>query len=189
MGRTADYSRQVCSIAAALEVVGDPWTLLILRDAFAEVRRFEQWQERLGVARNVLAARLKSLVGHGVLEKRLYSAHPPRHEYVLTAKGRDLHGVLLTMAAWGDRHVYRTGGPVQFVHTPCGAPFEPQVICAACGEPVGPADLKRGAGCTTATVGEALTASGAVSRAQSGGEASVFAMNPPPSRREGADAS
>src|SRR5665213_3669367 len=105
MGRTADYSQQVCSVAATLEVVGDPWTLLILRDAFGGVRRFEQWQEQLGVARNVLAARLKSLVVHGVLEKRAYCARPPRYEYVLTAKGRDLFDVLLTLAAWGDRHV------------------------------------------------------------------------------------
>src|ERR1700689_4276181 len=110
MGRTADYSQQVCSVAATLEVVGDPWTLLILRDAFAGVRRFEQWQERLGVARNVRAAGLKSLVAYGVMDKRLYSEHPPRHEYVLTAKGRDLYGVLLTMAAWGDRHVYGGAG-------------------------------------------------------------------------------
>ena len=105
MGRTADYSQQRCAIAATLEVVGDPWTLLILRDAFQGVRRFEQWQERLGVARNVLAARLKSLVGYGVMETRRYSERPPRHEYVLTAKGRDLSNVLLTMAEWGDRHV------------------------------------------------------------------------------------
>ena len=83
MGRTADYSRQSCSIAATLEVIGDPWTLLVIRDAFHGVSRFEQWQERLGVARNVLAARLKSLVQHGVLEPRLYSERPPRNEYVL----------------------------------------------------------------------------------------------------------
>jgi DNA-binding HxlR family transcriptional regulator len=159
MGRTAEYSLQICSVAATLEVVGDPWTLLILRDAFADVRRFEQWQERLGVARNVLAARLKSLVGHGVLEKRLYNAHPPRHEYALTDKGRDLYGVLVTMAAWGDRHVYCTAGPVAVVHRACGAPFEPRVVCDACGEEVGPGDLERSTGHATTTVGEALTSS------------------------------
>jgi len=156
MGRTADYSQQVCSVAATLEVVGDPWTLLIVRDAFAGVCRFEQWQENLGVARNVLAARLKTLVSHGVLERRPYSERPPRCEYVLTDKGRDLSEVLLTMAAWGDRHVYCTGGPVEFVHTACGAPFEPQVICEACGETVGPGDLRRHEGGTMTTVGEAM---------------------------------
>jgi DNA-binding HxlR family transcriptional regulator len=87
MGRTADYTRERCAIAATMEIVGDPWTLLILRDAFRGVKRFEQFQERLGVARNVLAARLKSLVAHGVMEPRRYSERPPRQEYVLTAKG------------------------------------------------------------------------------------------------------
>ena len=157
MGRTADYSQQVCSVAATLEVVGDPWTLLILRDAFAGVRRFEQWQERLGVARNVLAARLKSLVGHGVLERRAYCERPPRYEYTLSAKGRDLHAVLLTMADWGDRHVYGgNGGPVRFTHKACGQVFSPGLICRHCGAPVGPADLTRCEGPTRATVGEAL---------------------------------
>jgi DNA-binding HxlR family transcriptional regulator len=157
MGRTADYSHQVCSVAATLEVVGDPWTLLILRDAFAGVRRFEQWQERLGVARNVLAARLKSLVAHGVLIRRAYCERPPRYEYVLSPKGRDLYNVLLTMAAWGDRHVYGgTGGPVFYVHKACGRRFSPGLVCEACGEPVGPGDLIPSEGATCATVGEAL---------------------------------
>ena len=100
MGRTADYSRQSCAIAATLEIIGDPWTLLVIRDAFRGVRRFEQWQERLGVARNVLAARLKSLTAHGVLEQRVYSERPLRHEYVLTSKGKDLAAVLLTLRDW-----------------------------------------------------------------------------------------
>lgn len=144
-------------MAATLEVVGDPWTLLILRDAFLGVRRFEQWQERLGVARNVLAARLKSLVAHGVLERRCYCERPPRHEYVLTPKGRDLHGVLLTLAAWGDRHVYGApGGPVRYIHKACGEPFAPGLVCQACGQAAGPGDLIPAEGATSATVGEAL---------------------------------
>jgi DNA-binding HxlR family transcriptional regulator len=157
MGRTADYSHQVCSVAATLEVVGDPWTLLILRDAFAGVRRFEQWQERLGVARNVLAARLKSLVAHGVLERLAYCERPPRYEYVLSPKGRDLYHVLLTMAAWGDRHVYGgAGGPVCYVHRGCGQRFSPGLVCEACGEAVAPGDLIPAEGSTCVTVGEAL---------------------------------
>ncbi len=157
MGRTADYSHQVCSVAATLEVVGDPWTLLILRDAFAGVRRFEQWQENLGVARNVLAARLKTLVGHGVLDRRPYSDRPPRCEYVLTPKGRDLSDVLLTMAAWGDRHVYGApGGPVRYTHKACGQRFSPRLVCEACGETIGPGDLIRAEGPATATVGEVM---------------------------------
>src|SRR5260370_2180545 len=109
MGRTADYSKESCSVAAALAIVGDPWTLLILRDAFAGVRRFDDWRQRLGVARNVLAARLKMLVGQGILETRLYSEHPPRKDYVLTANGRDLRPVLLALKAWGDQYVYGPG--------------------------------------------------------------------------------
>jgi DNA-binding HxlR family transcriptional regulator len=125
MGRTADYSRQSCAIAATLEIIGDPWTLLVIRDAFRGVRRFEQWQERLGVARNVLAARL-------------------RHEYVLTPKGKDLNTVLLTLFDWGAHHLYQ--GPecagVAFKHKPCGHTLKPVLVCADCGEPVRPRDLE-----------------------------------------------
>ena len=157
MGRTADYSQQVCSVAATLAVVGDPWTLLILRDAFAGVRRFEQWQDGLGVARNVLAARLKSLVAHGVLEKRAYSVHPPRFEYWLTPKGEDLFDVLVTMAAWGDRHVYgHQGCATHFVHASCGQRFTPGMVCAACGGTVAPGDLALAEDGERKTVGEAL---------------------------------
>ena len=159
MGRTADYSKETCSIAATLEVVGDPWTLLILRDAFRGVRRFEQWQERLGVARNVLAARLKSLVGHGVLETRLYSERPPRSEYVLTAKGRALSPVLLTMSAWGDAHVYgEAGGPMRFMHG--DHEFRPQMVCECCGKAPHGRDLQMEVKDEGApTVGEALAKS------------------------------
>jgi DNA-binding HxlR family transcriptional regulator len=156
MGRTADYSQQRCAIAATLEVVGDPWTLLILRDAFGGVKRFEQWQERLGVARNVLAARLKSLVAHGVMETQLYSEHPPRKEYLLTPKGRALRAVLLTMADWGEAHVYGEGkGPFAFAHN--GHPYRPKLVCATCGEVPGDRDLRRiDQDLQAPTVGEAL---------------------------------
>ncbi len=141
MGRTADYSKEHCAVAAALSVVGDPWTLLILRDAFFGVKRFDEWQARLGVARNVLAARLKSLVDAGVLETRLYSVHPPRKDYVLTQKGRDLRPVLLTLKAWGDRHVYGDATtPLDWEHA-CGATLTPKLVCAACGEELRGRDL------------------------------------------------
>ncbi len=137
MGRTANYSKESCSVAAALSIVGDPWTLLILRDAFARRHRFDDWHSRLGVARNVLAARLKTLVEQGVLETRLYSEHPPRKDYVLTAKGRDLQPVLLALKAWGDRHVYgEEAVPLDFTHA-CGAVLTPRLVCEACGEAVG----------------------------------------------------
>lgn len=143
MGRTADYSRQSCSIAATLEVIGDPWTLLVIRDAFQGVSRFEQWQERLGVARNVLAARLKTLVAHGVLEQRLYSERPPRNEYVLTAKGKDLSDVLLTLHAWGSQHLYgEVDAGVRFKHKTCGAELSPRLACSCCGEMVKRRDIE-----------------------------------------------
>jgi DNA-binding HxlR family transcriptional regulator len=141
MGRTANYSNESCSVAAALSIVGDPWTLLILRDAFQGVRRFDDWQGRLGVARNVLAARLKTLVDQGVMETRLYCEHPPRKDYVLTKKGRDLLPVILTLKAWGDRYVYAPGSsPLELTHD-CGAELTPELVCQACGKSVDGRDL------------------------------------------------
>ncbi|MDP2212221.1 helix-turn-helix domain-containing protein [Phenylobacterium sp.] len=157
MGRTADYSRQSCSIAATLEVIGDPWTLLVIRDAFQGVRRFEQWQERLGVARNVLAARLKTLVQHGVLEPQLYSERPPRNEYVLTAKGKDLYAVLVTLHAWGAKHVYGdTDSGIDMVHKACGQSLDPKIACGGCGEIVKPRDVLLTRVENRATVGDVM---------------------------------
>lgn len=144
MGRTADYSRQSCSIAAALEVIGDPWTLLVIRDAFAGVRRFEQWQDHLGVARNVLAARLKTLVAHGILEPQVYSERPLRHEYVLTKKGKDLYGVMLTLHGWGSKYMYGEGeeAAVAIIHKSCGNLLDPGLACNCCGEKVERRDIE-----------------------------------------------
>lgn len=159
MGRTADYSKETCTVAAALSIVGDPWTLLILRDAFSGSTRFEQWQGRLGVARNVLAARLKSLVAHGVLTTKLYSEHPPRREYTLTAKGRDLMPVLLSLSHWGENHVYGPDcAPRQFIHAPCGQPLTPVLTCKCCGEVVKGRDIRSEDLSPMKTVGEALAA-------------------------------
>lgn len=133
MGRTADYSNQNCSVAATLEIVGDPWTLLILRDAFLDVRRFEQWRDRLGVARNVLAFRLKRLVAEGLMERRAYCQRPPRYEYVLTQKGRDIYPVLMTLRAWGDRYVFGAGAePQTYLHADCGHPVAGEMTCPHC---------------------------------------------------------
>jgi len=157
MGRTADYSRQSCSIAATLEVIGDPWTLLVIRDAFNGVTRFEQWQDNLGVARNVLAARLKSLVQHGVLEPRPYSERPPRNEYILTARGKDLYGVLVTLHAWGAKHVYGdTDSGIDMVHKTCGHTLNPRIACNCCGEIVRPRDIRLTRAENRPTVGEVL---------------------------------
>jgi DNA-binding HxlR family transcriptional regulator len=99
------YEGQNCSIARALELVGERWTLLIIRDAFLGRRRFDEFQESLGVARNVLTERLNRLVEEGLLERTAYSERPPRFEYGLTQKGRDLAIPLLALMQWGDRHL------------------------------------------------------------------------------------
>ncbi len=136
-------ARGECSVARAMEVVGERWTFLVLREAFSGVRRFEDWQTRLGVARNVLAARLKTLVEHGVLERRRYTERPPRFEYRLTSKGRDLYPVMMALTAWGDRHAYaHCGAPVRMVHTACNKEIRPVITCAGCGEPVKPTEIR-----------------------------------------------
>jgi DNA-binding HxlR family transcriptional regulator len=100
-----DYDGQNCSIARALEVVGERWTLLIVRDAFLGRRRFDEFQESLGISRNVLAERLGRLVDEGILDRVLYQDRPPRYEYRLTQKGRDLHLALTGLRQWGDRYI------------------------------------------------------------------------------------
>ena len=132
--KRASFSDMPCSIAQALEVVGEWWTLLILRDSFLGVTRFEDWQRRLGIARNVLSARLDVLVDQGILERRRYQDHPPRDEYVLTRKGEDLGPILVALRAWGDRYAAPDGPPAVLVHDDCGAPTTPVMHCSACGE-------------------------------------------------------
>src|SRR5215218_9699954 len=99
------YAGQTCSIARALEVIGERWTILILRDAFLGIRRFDDFQRSLGIARNVLNARLQRLIDAGVLERRLYQERPLRYEYRLTQRGRDLWPALVSLMQWGDRHL------------------------------------------------------------------------------------
>jgi len=100
-----DYEGQNCSIARALEIVGERWTLLIVRDAFLGKRRFDEFQQSLGISRNVLAERLGRLVDEGVLDRVLYQEHPQRYEYRLTTKGRDLHLALTGLRQWGDEYL------------------------------------------------------------------------------------
>src|SRR3954451_14740501 len=113
------YDNQVCSVARALELVGERWTLLILRDAFAGVRRFDDFQRGLGIARNVLADRLGRLVEAEILERRRYQEHPPRDEYRLTERGRDLYPVVFSLMRWGDRHAAPDGPPRLVLHRDC----------------------------------------------------------------------
>ena len=143
MGRL-DFSEMTCSVARTLEVVGDRWTLLILRDAFYGLRRFDEFSDNLGLSRNILTDRLNKLVGHGVMEKVAYQRRPTRYSYVLTEKGRALLGVVLAMMAWGDS--WEGAGatpPVRLDHRSCGAErITPQVACPACGEALRLGDVR-----------------------------------------------
>lgn len=125
-----------CSVAQCLEVVGEWWSMLIIRDVFLGVRRFDELQSRLGISRNILTTRLASLVEAGVLERVPYQERPLRHEYRLTAKGRDLWPVLTTMREWGDRWAAPDGAPVEIVHDACGEIMVLDHTCSVCGETV-----------------------------------------------------
>jgi DNA-binding HxlR family transcriptional regulator len=135
------YDNQVCSIARTLEAIGDRWTMLVIRDAFLGVRRFEDFQRDLGVARNVLTDRLARLVDDGILERHRYQERPERFEYRLTAKGRELYPVLVTLMRWGDRHAAPGGPPVLLRHRKCGHLADPALVCAHCGEEIDPREM------------------------------------------------
>ncbi|MQA86692.1 MAG: transcriptional regulator [Streptosporangiales bacterium] len=136
MHRTS-FAEMHCSIAQTLEVVGEWWTPLILRDVYLGLHRFDDITENLGISRNLLARRLDSLVTAGILVRRPYQDRPPRHEYHLTEAGRDLVPVLMALMAWGDRWVTPPGGrPATLVHDTCGEEFTPQVTCSSCGQHV-----------------------------------------------------
>ena len=130
-------SEMRCSIARTLDIVGERWTLLILRDIHSGTTRFDAIQKSLGISRKVLAERLVTLEDHGVLERRRYQDNPPRHDYVLTEKGRDLGAVLLSLLAWGDRWAAGPEGPpVLMRHERCGGMVHSMPTCSACGEPL-----------------------------------------------------
>ncbi|HEY1450791.1 MAG TPA: helix-turn-helix domain-containing protein, partial [Solirubrobacteraceae bacterium] len=129
-----DYKTQTCSIAGALEVVGERWSLLILRDVFLGLRRFDQIQANLGIARNVLQARLERLIEQDVLERSLYQERPPRYEYRLTEKGIDLWPIIVSLMQWGDRYAAPADGPpVLLEHRGCGGRLDEHRICERCG--------------------------------------------------------
>jgi len=138
----AVLARGNCSVARAMEVVGERWTFLVLREAFGGVRRFDDMQRNLGIARNVLADRLARLVEHGVLERQPYQERPVRHEYRLTPKGLDLYPALVGLLQWGDRWLSGRA-PVELVHRDCGAVTELQLCCGGCGRPVTARDMER----------------------------------------------
>lgn len=130
-----------CSVARTLEIIGEKWSVLALREVFAGVRRFDRIQANTGAPRDVLTRRLRTLLTHGVLERRQYSQRPPRYEYRLTSAGKELLPVLLTLQQWGDRHLYTDEPPITYEHT-CGETFEALLVCASCRQPVLPRDLR-----------------------------------------------
>jgi DNA-binding HxlR family transcriptional regulator len=130
----AGYTEKNCSIAKPLAFLGERWTMLILRDLFLGRRRFDEFQASLGVATNVLSSRLATLTEEGIVERRRYSEHPERFEYVLTEKGRDLQPILLALLAWGDQYTAENGAPLEVVHEDHAFHMVP--TCSVCGEPV-----------------------------------------------------
>ena len=133
MQRTS-FEDMNCSVAQCLEIVGEWWSLLIVRDAFLGVTRFDDFQARLGISRNILNQRLNHLVDKGVLKRVPYEDHPPRSEYRLTDKGRDLWHVVTAMRQWGDRWVAPDGAPLKMRHNTCGRIVKAVPVCSHCGE-------------------------------------------------------
>jgi DNA-binding HxlR family transcriptional regulator len=123
-----------CSVAQCLEVIGEWWSMLIVRDTFMGVTRFEDFQRRLGISRNILRERLGTLVEAGVLDRVPYSEHPPRYDYKLTQKGKDLWPVLTAMRQWGDQYAAPSGPPIELVHRSCGQTTHAELTCAWCKE-------------------------------------------------------
>ena len=135
--RWHDLAREDCSLSRTLAVIGDRWTLLILRDAFLRVRRFEEFEKSLKIARRVLSERLALLVEEGILSRVPYQERPARYEYRLTEKGLDLYPAILSLVHWGDKHYAgKKGPPVVHQHLKCGHDFRSVLTCSECGEPV-----------------------------------------------------
>lgn len=135
--RWNELGSENCSLARALAVIGDRWTLLVLREAFLRVRRFDDFQARLGIARRVLSERLAHLVDEGVLRKVAYQQRPVRYEYKLTEKGLGLYPALISLVHWGDAHYAgKKGPPMLHRHLACGHDFKSVLTCSECGEAV-----------------------------------------------------
>jgi DNA-binding HxlR family transcriptional regulator len=130
-----------CPIARTLDIVGEWWTLLIIRDALVGSRRFEEFR-RLGIADNILSSRLDLLVREEILERRAYQEHPPRYEYVLTEKGHDLLPVIYSLGRWGLKWTDVQARPPRFIHISCGAELETIAYCATCKETVAPREIR-----------------------------------------------
>ncbi|MEU8587720.1 helix-turn-helix domain-containing protein [Streptomyces sp. NPDC048664] len=135
--RRTSFANWPCSVARTMDLLGDGWSPLVLREAFYGIRRFDDFQQELGIARNTLAERLRRLVEAGLLEKQMYETQPVRHEYVLTESGRDFYDVLLAMTRWGDRWLASDEGPPVIAHhETCGHDTHAEVVCSHCKGPL-----------------------------------------------------
>ncbi|HVU60327.1 MAG TPA: helix-turn-helix domain-containing protein [Mycobacteriales bacterium] len=132
----------MCSVAAALDVIGEKWSLLVVRELILGVNRFNEIAANTGAPRDILTTRLRRLEELGVIEREEYSSRPPRYSYLLTKKGRDLRPIVTALKDWGDTHVMGQVMPPVLEHS-CGAPFRPAIHCAACGEKATAASLTR----------------------------------------------
>jgi DNA-binding HxlR family transcriptional regulator len=135
-----DWSRDNCSVERTLSVIGDRWTLLVLREAFLGVRRFDELRRNTGAARNILSDRLNALVASEILRRELYQERPKRYEYRLTERGLDLYPILITLMDWGARH--GDGQAMELTHKSCGSTVMPHLACPECGEPVRARDMR-----------------------------------------------
>lgn len=133
---------RTCSIARTLEIIGEKWAILAIREVFLGNRRFDQMVRRTGAPRDTLAARLRTLIAAGVLERVQYSPHPSRFEYRLTEAGRDLYPVIESLRTWGDRYLAGPEGPPLVLEHTCGSHLSTHLACDACGEPVRAADIR-----------------------------------------------
>ena len=140
------FGTMQCPVARSLERVGEWWSILILRDAFHGLRRFDEFQKSLDIAPNMLTRRLNALVESGMLERRRYSEHPPRFEYVLTARSRDFRPVMLALLAWGNRHFAPEGKSVLIVDTKTGEEADPVLIDRKSGRPIAEPDFRTAPG-------------------------------------------
>ena len=138
----ADFEQLDCSIAKTLSVIGDKWTLMILRECFMRVRRFDVFEQRLGISRHLLSVRLKSLVSNGVLVRVAYGAAGRRFEYRLTQKGLDLYPIFLSLMSWGDKWESSDGPPLVLRHQLCGQVTSGVLVCTECKGPIDARDMR-----------------------------------------------
>ncbi|RKG36730.1 winged helix-turn-helix transcriptional regulator [Acinetobacter rongchengensis] len=141
--KIADIGNQPCSVARTLSVIGDTWSMMIIRNAFLGIRRFDDFHKNLGVTRHVLTARLNTLVEEEILYKAPYTETQKRFEYRLTQKGLDLYPILMSIIHWGDTYMDKgQGAPVDCIHKTCGHKFHPVMVCSECSEPLNPKQVK-----------------------------------------------